>query len=244
MPVAIITGAGSGIGRAVACVLVACGWSVALAGRRADTLAETAAQAGSGLVVPTDITDPAAIGALFQATVDAFGRVDLLFNNAGTNTPAVPFETLPPEDLAGVIATNLTGPLLCARAAVAQMKAQRPQGGRIINNGSVSADRPRPHSVAYTASKHGITGLTKSLLLDGRDHGISVCQVDIGNAATARTERMATGVLQADGTTAPEPRMDVAVLARQIADLAELPPEIAVPFLTIMPTRMPLFGRG
>ena len=241
---AVITGAGSGIGRAVACELAARGWSLALAGRRRDALEETAALAGGGLVVPTDVTDPAAIAALFAAATAAFGRIDLLFNNAGTNTPAVPFESLPPEDLAQVIAVNLTGPLLCSRAAVAAMKTQVPQGGRILNNGSVSACSPRPHSVAYTASKHGITGLTKSLILDGRAFGISVSQVDIGNAATSRTDRMSLGVLQANGTTAPEPRLDVAVLAQQIANLAELPDAVMVPFLTIMPTTMPLYGRG
>ncbi|HWL55803.1 MAG TPA: SDR family oxidoreductase [Paracoccus sp. (in: a-proteobacteria)] len=244
MPLAIITGAGSGIGRAVAVELAGRGWDIALAGRRREGLEETARLAGRGLVVPTDVSDAASVAALFAAARAEYGRLDLLFNNAGTNTPAVPFETLTSEALSEVIAVNLTGPLLCAREAVAMMKAQEPQGGRIINNGSVSAYGPRPHSVAYTASKHGITGLTKSLILDCRDFGISVCQVDIGNAATARTDRMSQGVPQANGTTAIEPRMDVAMLARHIAGLADLPAEIMVPFSTIMPTTMPLYGRG
>ena len=244
MPLAIITGAGSGIGRAVAIELAGRGWDIVLAGRRREGLEETARLAGRGLIVPTDVSDAALVAALFAAARAEYGRLDLLFNNAGTNTPAVPFETLTPEALSEVIAVNLTGPLFCAREAVAMMKAQEPQGGRIINNGSVSAYGPRPHSVAYTASKHGITGLTKSLILDCRDFGISVCQVDIGNAATARTDRMSQGVPQANGTTAIEPRMDVAMLARHIAGLAELPAEIMVPFSTIMPTTMPLYGRG
>jgi len=244
MPLAIITGAGSGIGRAVAVELAERGWDIVLAGRRREGLEETARLAGRGLVVPTDVSAAASVAALFAAARAEYGRLDLLFNNAGTNTPAVPFETLTPEALSEVIAVNLTGPLFCAREAVAMMKAQEPQGGRIINNGSVSAYGPRPHSVAYTASKHGITGLTKSLILDCRDFGISVCQVDIGNAATARTDRMSQGVPQANGTTAIEPRMDVAMLARHIAGLAELPAEIMVPFSTIMPTTMPLYGRG
>jgi len=244
MPVAIITGAGSGIGRAVAIELAGRGWDIVLAGRRREGLEETARLAGRGLAVPTDVSDAASVAALFAAARAEYGRLDMLFNNAGTNTPAVPFETLSAEALSEVIAVNLTGPLLCAREAVAMMKAQEPQGGRIINNGSVSAYGPRPHSVAYTASKHGITGLTKSLILDCRDFGISVCQVDIGNAATARTDRMSQGVPQANGTTAIEPRMDVAMLARHIAGLAELPAEVMVPFSTIMPTTMPLYGRG
>lgn len=244
MKVAVITGAGSGIGRAVAVELVARGWSVVLAGRRRDALEETVRIAGGGLAVPTDVTAPASVAALFAAANDEFGRIDLLFNNAGTNTPAVPFETLPPEASIEVIATNLIGPVLCAREAVAVMKAQEPQGGRIINNGSVSTHAPRPHSLPYTASKHGITGLTKSLILDCRDHGISVSQVDIGNAATARTDRMTQGVAQANGTTAVEPRMDVAMVACQVADIAAMPADVMVPFLTIMPRMMPLYGRG
>lgn len=244
MPVAIITGAGSGIGRAVAVELAGRGWEIVLAGRRRDGLEETARLAGRGLAVPTDVSDPASVAALFAAARAGYDRIDLLFNNAGTNTPAVPFETLPPEALTEVIAVNLTGPLLCAREAVAAMKAQEPQGGRIINNGSVSAYGPRPHSVAYTTSKHGVTGLTKSLILDCRDFGIAVSQIDIGNAATARTDRMSQGVPQANGTTATEPRMDVALLARQVADLADMPLEVMVPFMTIMPRNMPLYGRG
>lgn len=244
MPVAIITGAGSGIGRAVAVELAGRGWEIVLAGRRREGLEETARLAGRGLAVPTDVSDPASVAALFAAARAGYGRIDLLFNNAGTNTPAVPFETLPPEALTEVIAVNLTGPLLCAREAVAAMKAQEPQGGRIINNGSVSAYGPRPHSVAYTTSKHGVTGLTKSLILDCRDFGIAVSQIDIGNAATARTDRMSQGVPQANGTTATEPRMDVALLARQVADLADMPLEVMVPFMTIMPRNMPLYGRG
>jgi NAD(P)-dependent dehydrogenase (short-subunit alcohol dehydrogenase family) len=244
MRVAIITGGGSGIGRAVAVELASRGWSLVLAGRRLEALEETCGLAGCGLAVPTDVADPASVAALFAAAKGRFGRVDLLFNNAGTNTPAVPFETLPPEDSIAVISTNLIGAMLCARAAVAAMKTQDPQGGRIINNGSVSTHAPRPHSLPYTASKHGITGLTKSLILDCRDHGISVSQIDIGNAATPRTDRMTKGVLQANGTTAAEPRVAVDVVARQIADIAVMPAGVMVPFLTIMPTTMPLYGRG
>lgn len=232
---AIITGAGSGIGRAVAHELHARGWALTLAGRRAAQLAEAAPPGAR--VVPTDVTDPAAVAALF-ATAE---RVDMLFNNAGTNTPTRPIDETAPEAHRDVIATNLLGAIFCAREAFAAM---REHGGRIINNGSVAAHAPRPNSPAYTAAKHGITGLTKSLILDGRAFGITATQIDIGNAATERTEKMAAGVAQADGSIRPEPRLDLAVVARQIADIADMPNGVTIPFLTIMPTGMPLYGRG
>lgn len=244
--VAVITGAGSGIGRAVARAFSAAGASVVLAGRRAEALAETAAGAGSGamLAVPTDVADPAQVAALFDRAVAEFGRVDVLFNNAGTNTPAVPLDELPVESIQAIVGVNLTGCLLCAREAMRVMKAQTPQGGRIINNGSVSAYAPRPHSAPYTATKHAMTGLTKAITLDGRGFGITGGQIDIGNAATDMTERMQTGVLQADGRRAAEPRMDVARVAEAVLHMAGLPPEANIPFLTVMATAMPLYGRG
>ncbi|WP_442803536.1 SDR family oxidoreductase [Streptomyces pseudogriseolus] len=216
--VAVVTGAGSGIGRAVTRELLRGGWSVVLAGRRAQALEETAEEAGGDtLIVPTDVSRPADVEALFAATVGRFGRVDLLFNNAGTSGPGgVPVEELPYEAWRHVVDTNLNGAFLCAQAAYRQMKGQSPQGGRIINNGSVSAHVPRPRSVAYTATKHALTGLTKSLALDGRPYRIAVSQIDIGNAATEMTERMRAGVLQANGEIAPEPVMDVADVARTV----------------------------
>ncbi|MDG9725771.1 MULTISPECIES: SDR family oxidoreductase [unclassified Streptomyces] len=247
--VAVVTGAGSGIGRAVAVELLAAGWSVALAGRRPETLEETAALAPPGsataLPVRADVSRPADVDALFAAVRDHFGRLDLLFNNAGTFGPGgVPVEELPYEAWRHVVDTNLNGAFLCAQAAYRRMKEQDPQGGRIINNGSISAHTPRPHSVAYTATKHALTGLTKSLSLDGRPHNIAVGQIDIGNAATAMTAGMRTGALQADGETAPEPVMDVADVARTVRHMAELPLEANVQFATVMATAMPYVGRG
>ncbi|MFZ4131549.1 SDR family oxidoreductase [Streptomyces cellulosae] len=244
--VAVVTGAGSGIGRAVTRELLCGGWSVVLAGRRAQTLEETAeAAGGETLTVPTDVSQPADVEALFAAAVGRFGRVDLLFNNAGTSGPGgVPVEELPYGAWRHVVDTNLNGAFLCAQAAYRQMKGQTPQGGRIINNGSVSAHVPRPRSVAYTATKHALTGLTKSLALDGRPYRIAVGQIDIGNAATEMTERMQKGVLQANGEIAPEPVMDVADVARTVRHMAELPLEANVQFATVLATGMPYVGRG
>jgi len=244
--VAVVTGAGSGIGRAVARELAASGWAVALAGRREEALRGTA----DGLpdaavaVIPTDVTRPEAVDALFAAVGARFGRVDLLFNNAGMGAPAVPVDELTYEQWRAVVDVNLTGAFLCAQAAFRTMRAQRPQGGRIINNGSISAHAPRPLSVAYTATKHAVTGLTKSLSLDGRPYRIACGQIDIGNAATEMTERMAAGTLQADGRLMTEPRMDVADVARTVAHMAALPLESNVQFATVMATTMPYIGRG
>ncbi|GAA2831859.1 SDR family oxidoreductase [Kitasatospora paracochleata] len=245
--VAVITGAGSGVGRAVARELAAAGWRLVLAGRRAEPLRETAESAGGGeraLVVPTDVTDPAAVGALFEAAAERFGRVDLLFNNAGMFGAPTPVEDLGHQEWRAVVDLNLTGAFLCAQAAFRQMKAQRPQGGRIINNGSISAHVPRPHSVAYTATKHAVTGLTRSLSLEGRPYRIACGQIDIGNAATDMTAAMSAGVRQADGRIAPEPTMDVADVARTVRHMAELPLEANVQFATVMATAMPYIGRG
>jgi NAD(P)-dependent dehydrogenase (short-subunit alcohol dehydrogenase family) len=244
--IALVTGAGSGVGRAVALRLGAEGWTVALAGRRAEPLHETAAQAGDAvtLPVPTDVGDPAQVDALFARIVERFGRLDLLFNNAGTGAAPVPVDELPVEDWLRVVHVNLTGAFLCARAAFGQMRRQSPQGGRIINNGSISAHTPRPFSAPYTSTKHAITGLTKSLGLDGRAFGIAVGQVDIGNAATPMTERMAKGVLQPDGSTRAEATMDAAHVAGAVAYMASLPLDANVPFLTVMATAMPYLGRG
>ncbi len=244
---AVVTGAGSGIGRAVAVELLRAGWSVALAGRRVETLEETAGLVpdGAPLAVRTDVSRQEDVAALFAATVDRFGRVDLLFNNAGTFGPGgVPVEELPYDAWRHVVDTNLNGAFLCAQAAYRQMKEQDPRGGRIINNGSISAHTPRPHSVAYTATKHALTGLTKSLSLDGRPHNIAVGQIDIGNAATDMTARMQTGALQADGSVVPEPVMDVADVARTVRHMAELPLEANVQFATVLATAMPYVGRG
>ncbi|MGW0282895.1 SDR family oxidoreductase [Streptomyces sp. NPDC003236] len=245
--IAVVTGAGSGIGRAVAVELLRAGWSVVLAGRRMETLEETAARAPGGpwLAVRTDVSRPEDVDALFAAAVERFGRVDLLFNNAGTFGPGgVPIEDLPYEAWRHVVDTNLNGAFLCAQAAYRRMKEQDPRGGRIINNGSVSAHTPRPMSVAYTATKHALTGLTKSLSLDGRPYRIAVGQIDIGNAATEMTARMETGALQADGRTVPEPVMDVADVARTVRHMAELPLEANVQFATVLATAMPYIGRG
>ncbi|MGM9331876.1 SDR family oxidoreductase [Streptomyces murinus] len=245
--IAVVTGAGSGIGRAVAVELLRTGWSVALAGRRVETLEETAAfvPGTPSIAVRTDVARPEDVAALFGATVDRFGRLDLLFNNAGTFGPGgVPVEELPYDAWRHVVDTNLNGAFLCAQTAYRTMKEQTPQGGRIINNGSISAHAPRPHSVAYTATKHALTGLTKSLSLDGRPYRIAVGQIDIGNAATEMTRRMSTGVLQANGETAPEPMMDVAEVARTVRHMAELPLEANVQFATVLATAMPYIGRG
>ncbi|MEU6095317.1 SDR family oxidoreductase [Streptomyces sp. NPDC047079] len=245
--IAVVTGAGSGIGRAVAVELLRGGWSVALAGRRVEALSETAAlvPGGTALARRADVSRPDEVTALFGAVHDRFGRLDLLFNNAGTFGPGgVPVEELSYDAWRHVVDTNLNGAFLCAQAAYRQMKDQYPQGGRIINNGSVSAHAPRPHSVAYTATKHALTGLTKSLSLDGRPYRIAVGQIDIGNAATEMTARMSEGVLQANGEVAAEPVMDVADVARTVRHMAELPLEANVQFATVLATTMPYVGRG
>ncbi len=244
--VAIVTGAGTGIGRAAALALAQAGYAVALAGRRAAPLEETAAEmvGAAALVVPTDVADPASVEALFAATKEAFGRLDLLFNNAGLGAPAVPLEELSVEKWQLVIDVNLTGAFLCTQAAIRLMKDQTPRGGRIINNGSISADRPRPNSAPYTATKHAITGLTKSTSLDGRAHDIACGQIDIGNAATPMTAKMSEGMPQADGSIAPEPTFDVAEVGRAIVHMASLPLDANVQFMTIMATKMPYIGRG
>ncbi|MEU5113390.1 SDR family oxidoreductase [Streptomyces longwoodensis] len=245
--IAVVTGAGSGIGRAVAAELLRAGWSVALAGRRTEPLEETAALVPDAdrLVVRTDVSRPEDVAALFAAVRERWGRLDLLFNNAGTFGPGgVPVEELAYDAWRHVVDTNLNGAFLCAQAAYRQMKEQRPQGGRIINNGSVSAHAPRPHSAAYTATKHALTGLTKSLSLDGRPYRIAVGQIDIGNAATDMTARMSAGVLQANGEVVAEPVMDVADVARTVRHMAELPLEANVQFATVLATTMPYVGRG
>ena len=245
--IALVTGASSGIGRASALALLREGYNVVLAGRRKTQLEETASRAGAGeraLPVPTDVTDPASVAALFAATKQKFGRLDVLFNNAGTNAPGVPFEELTFEQWTNVVAVNLTGCFLCAQHAFRLMKEQSPRGGRIINNGSISAHAPRPNSAPYTSTKHAITGLTKSLSLDGRKYDIACGQIDIGNAQTEMASRMASGVPQANGTTAIEPLMDVDYVARSIVFMAGLPLDANIQFLTVMATKMPFVGRG
>jgi NAD(P)-dependent dehydrogenase (short-subunit alcohol dehydrogenase family) len=244
--IAVVTGAGSGIGRHTALALLDAGWTVALAGRREQPLRETAAlaDAQASLVVPTDVTRPESVDALFATVQDRFGRLDLLFNNAGTAAPGVPLEELAFDQWRSVVDTNLSGVFLCAQGAYRLMKEQDPQGGRIINNGSIAALTPRPHAIAYTATKHAVTGLTKSIALEGRRHRIACGQIDVGNAATQMTERMTAGILQADGSTAVEPTMDVADVARTVVHMASLPLEANIPFLTVMATTMPLLGRG
>ncbi len=246
--VALVTGAGSGIGRAVTLALLAEGWSVVLAGRRADALDETAGQAGDAagraLAHATDVADPASVDALFARVLERFGRLDLLFNNAGTNVGGVPFEELALEDWNRVVSVNLTGMFLCAQGAFRMMKTQSPKGGRIINNGSISAHAPRPDSAPYTVTKHGVTGLTKTLSLDGRAHDIACGQIDIGNAATAMAAGMQTGAKQAAGHIAVEPTMDVRDVGRSVLLMASLPLGTNIPFLTVMANAMPFLGRG
>ena len=245
--VALVTGAGSGIGRHSALALAEAGYGVALAGRRQDALEETAALAGTDarmLPVSTDVGDPQAVDALFAQVAEHFGRLDVLFNNAGGGAPTVPLEDLEYEQWQKVVAVNLTGSFLCTQAAFRIMKDQDPRGGRIINNGSVSAAAPRPNSAPYTATKHAITGLTKSTSLDGRKYDIACGQIDIGNTATDMTQRMSDGVPQADGSKLVEPRFDVEHVARAVVQMAELPLDTNVLFMTIMATKMPFVGRG
>jgi len=246
--VAIVTGAGSGVGRAVSLAFLAAGYRLVLAGRREDALQETIAMAqdvqGRAMAKVTDVCDPASIDALFAACVEAYGRLDVLFNNAGIGAPAVPIDELAIETWRHVVDTNLTGSFLCTRAAVRQMKSQSPQGGRIINNGSISAYAPRPNSIAYTATKHAITGLTRSTALDGRKFNIACGQIDIGNAETPMAARMAKGVPQANGDIAAEPLMDVAHVGESVLHMAELPLQSNVLFMTVMATNMPFVGRG
>ena len=245
--IALVTGAGSGVGRAAALTLCAHGYTVYLSGRRAGALQETAEQAQSpdrAIAVPSDITDADSVAALFGRIRQDHGRLDLLFNNAGTNTAAVPTDELDVDQWRMVIDTNLTGTFLCTRQAMALMKSQRPRGGRIINNGSVSAQVPRPNAAAYTAAKFGVAGLTRSTNLDGRAFDIACGQIDIGNAATEMTERMDDGVLQPDGSVRPEPRIDVQHVADAVFYMASLPLDTNVPFITVMATGMPMFGRG
>ena len=244
---AVVTGAGSGIGRSVALALQTNGYSVALAGRRVAELEKTATIAPGGgnmLVTPTDVGDPGTVRALFQTVREAFGRLDLLFNNAGIGAPGIPMEDLSHEQWSSVVTVNLTGAFLCAQEAIKIMKAQDPRGGRIINNGSISAYAPRPNSAPYTATKHAITGLTKCISLDCRKYDIACGQIDIGNAATELTERMAAGIIQANGSMMVEPRMDLKHVADAVLYMANLPLEANVQFMTVMATKMPFVGRG
>lgn len=245
--VAIVTGAGSGIGKAVALAFLSDGYRVVLAGRRPAPLAEVIALGMAperSLAVPTDVSDADSVKALFDATLQAFGRVDVLFNNAGVNAPGIALEDLTLTQWRQVVDVNLTGTFLCLQQAFRVMKAQTPRGGRIINNGSISATTPRPNSVAYTATKHGVTGLTKAASLDGRKHDIAVGQIDIGNAGTEMAQRMASGIVQANGEVAIEPLMDVAIVGQSVLYMANLPLEANVLFHTVMATKMPFVGRG
>ena len=246
--IALVTGAGSGIGRASAVALLNAGWHVVLAGRRGDALQQSIAEAGDtasrALAVPTDVREPDSVKALFEQTRQAFGRLDLLFNNAGCGTPAMPLEDISVEQWRMVVDINLTGAFLCTQEAFRLMKTQAPRGGRIINNGSISAHAPRPFSAPYTATKHAITGLTKATSLDGRAYDIACGQIDIGNAATEMTDRIAAGVIQPRGDMMVEPRMDVRHVADAIVQMAALPLEANVQFMTIMATKMPFVGRG
>jgi len=246
--IALVTGAGSGIGRAVSLALHANGYSVVLVGRRGAELDKTIAQAkpatGRWLAVPTDVSDPHQVRALFDRVRETFGRLDVLFNNAGRGAPAVPMDELTFEQWSAVVNVNLNGAFLCAQQAMRLMKEQRPRGGRIINNGSISAHAPRPNTAAYTATKHAITGLTKSISLDGREFDIACGQIDIGNAATEMTERMAQGIVQPNGTKMVEPRMDVKHVADAVLYMANLPLDTNVQFMTVMAAKMPFIGRG
>ncbi len=243
--IAIVTGGGRGIGRASAIALAAAGWSVVVAGRTRSSLESTVEELdGDGFAAVADVSDPAAVDGLFATTVERFGRVDLLFNNAGIAAPGVPVDELEVEAWERLIAVNLTGSFLCARAAFRQMKAQDPAGGRIINNGSISATTPRPFSAPYTASKHAITGLTKSLNLDGREHRIAVGQIDIGNAASDMVDQMVAGIVQANGTTLAEPTMAVEHAADAVVHMASLPLEVNILTMTVMANGMPFVGRG
>jgi len=242
---AIVTGAGSGIGRAVAKTLLKAGYNVALAGRRREQLEETAEGSAAALAVPTDVTQPDSVAALFRAATEKFGRLDLLFNNAGRNAPPVPFEELTDEQWHNVVNVNLSGMFFCAREAVRVMKGQTPQGGRIINNGSISAHAPRPRSAPYTATKHAVTGLTKSISLDCRAYDICCGQIDIGNALTEMAARMGTtGVMQANGTIAKEPLMDVQIVANSVVYMDSVPLDSNILFMTVMANQMPFVGRG
>jgi NAD(P)-dependent dehydrogenase (short-subunit alcohol dehydrogenase family) len=240
--IAVVTGAGSGIGRAAATALIDAGWTVVAAGRREAPLAETLDNA-AGMAVPTDVTDPDSVASLFSRTVQRYGRVDLLFNNAGMGLNK-PITEISYDEWQTVVNTNLTGSFLCAQAAFRAMSTQEPRGGRIINNGSLSAYLPRPHSIAYTATKHAISGLTRSLALDGREFNIACGQIDVGNAGTEMAARMPDGVPQADGSLKPEPLMDVTEVGRSVAHMASLPLDANVLFMTVMATRMPFVGRG
>ncbi len=246
--IALVTGAGSGIGRAASLALQAAGYSVVVAGRRAEPLEKTIAMAnGSGgkmLAVPADVASPESVNALFARVKETFGRLDVLFNNAGLNAPGIPIEDLPFETWSAIVNVNLTGAFLCAQAAFRLMKDQEPRGGRIINNGSIAASAPRPNHVPYTSTKHAITGMTKCFSLDGRKYDIACSQIDIGNAATEMTERITSGVLQADGRKMAEPRMDLRHVAEAVLYIANLPLEANVQFMTLMATKMPLVGRG
>lgn len=243
--IAVVTGAGTGVGKAAALALMNKGFTVVLTGRRKDKLDEALSEGGGkGLAVTADITDPASVAALFKTVTDTYGRLDLLFNNAGAGAPAVPMDELPFEKWKMVVDTNLTGVFLCTQAAFRIMKNQTPRGGRIINNGSISAHVPRPMAVAYTASKHGVTGLTKQTALDGRPFDICCGQIDIGNAATPMTVRMVDGVLQPDGRMMPEPRMDVAHVGNAVVYMADMPLDTNVLFITVMANQMPFVGRG
>jgi NAD(P)-dependent dehydrogenase (short-subunit alcohol dehydrogenase family) len=243
--VALVTGAGSGVGKAAALALAKDGFAVVLAGRRADKLHEVAKEIdGANLIVPTDVREPASIAALFAKTKEAFGRLDLLFNNAGVSVRGMPLEDIPLERWQAVVATNLTGLFLCTQEAIRIMKAQDPRGGRIINNGSISAHTPRPGTAPYTATKHAVTGLTKQTALDCRNYDICCGQIDIGNAATALTEKMAEGMPQADGRVVPEARMNADDVGRAVAYMASLPLDANVLFMTVMANKMPFVGRG
>jgi NAD(P)-dependent dehydrogenase (short-subunit alcohol dehydrogenase family) len=245
--IAIVTGAGTGIGKAAALALLDAGYRVVLAGRRLEPLAEVIARSGAGeraLAVPTDVSDPDSVKALFEATVRAFGRVDVLFNNAGVSAPGIPLEDLTLAQWKNVVDINLTGMFLCIQQAFRVMKTQTPRGGRIINNGSISATTPRPNSIAYTSTKHAVQGLTKSASLDGRKYDIAVGQIDVGNAATDMAEKMAAGILQPNGEIAVEPLMDVNIVGQSVLYMANLPLEANVMFHTVMATKMPFAGRG